>query len=370
MRMASRSLTIVTHKVLARTRPPRLLVSVDLWFPTMHKSPSKLDSSGSLVRSSHFQKRVNPLITSTVTVQPNREECNHIIQHYLAAGSPRELNLSYRDRALVMRSLQHTTHPSAFLPAVKIAEATLRGQSHPNFIRWSICNGNKPRVFFVRATGVLQLFVATLIALLLILSRASRWYRLFATIFFFGGFMTMIAAHKGLCIILHHSHERILRPWELSGDASPDVERASDFAGSERSFSDAGFVSLPPSYHTHVRDKTFKAITPITTTTSPPPSSGPTSALKSPLPARSPLSTSSSYHTFGPQNSAWRTEEWVGRYERQPLVRKVFGKSVWTQDETLRVLQDRIMLGANLWAAIITVPLMVVVTALPVGGRF
>jgi hypothetical protein len=314
---------------------------------------------------------------TSVTIQPNREECNQILQHYLAIGSPRELNLSYRDRALVMHSLQHTTHPSAFYPAIKVTEVTLRGQSHPNFIRWSICNGNKPRVLFVRATAVLQLFLGILIAVLLTLSHASRWYRLFTVIFFFGGFTTMIAAYKGLCIILHHSHKRDLRPWELLRDSfSSGTERASGIADPERQFSSedwAKFVSPPPSYRTHVRNKASEAVTTVTTITATNSSNGMdfASIRESSVPSRSPsLASLLSLQTFGPQNSAWETEGWVGWYEKQPLMRKIFGKSVWTQDETLRVLQDQIVLGANLWAAIITVPLMAVVTALPAGGLF
>ena len=75
--------------------------------------------------------------------QPFRTEIDRIVNHYLAPGAPRELNLSHDDRATVLHALQYTTHPSAF-NLVKIRlDATLRNQSHPNFVRWSICNGNK-----------------------------------------------------------------------------------------------------------------------------------------------------------------------------------------------------------------------------------
>jgi len=147
-----------------------------------------------------------------------REEINRVMRHYLAFGSPRELNLSHKDRALCLHALQHTTHPSALLPAVKIAETALRGQSHPNFVRWSICNGNKPRVFFVRTMGVSNILFGFVIAVLLTLSRASRWWRIFAAVEWFIGISTMVCAYKGLCIIMHHSHTRNLRPWEQELD--------------------------------------------------------------------------------------------------------------------------------------------------------
>lgn len=75
--------------------------------------------------------------------QPFRTEINRIMNHYLAAGAPRELNLSPKDRATVLSALRCTTHPSA-LNLVKIMlDTTLRKHAHPNFVRWSICNGNK-----------------------------------------------------------------------------------------------------------------------------------------------------------------------------------------------------------------------------------
>jgi hypothetical protein len=59
------------------------------------------------------------------------------------------------------------------------------------------------------------------------------------------------------------------------------------------------------------------------------------------------------------QNS-FDSESRVEKYVKKRLIRKMFGKSVWTQDEALRVLQNRIVLGANLWALTITIPLTVI----------
>lgn len=259
------------------------------------------------------------------------------MRHYLAFTAPRELNISHRDRAQCLHALQHTTHPSALEPAVKIAEAALRGQSHPNFIRWSICNGNKPRVFFVRTMGVSNIALGFLIAMLLALSHASRWWRIFAALEWFLGFSTMIASYKGLCLIMHHSHRRELRPWEQDidselGDARRNscastanraVQLASRIASHENGFEMEDDVSCQPS----------------------------------------------SLQTFGPKNS-FDDASWLKKYEKTSLLRKVFAKSTWTQDATLRVLQDKIVLGANLWAAIITIPLTALFVALPEGNFY
>jgi hypothetical protein len=141
------------------------------------------------------------------------------MRHYLAFNAPRELNLSHKDRALCLHALQHTTHPSALAPAVTIAEAALRGQSHPNFIRWSICNGNKPRVVFVRAMAFSHVIFGFLIAIPLTLSRASRWWRIFAAPVWWFGLSGLIAAYRGVCVILHKGHGRHLRPWEQDIDS-------------------------------------------------------------------------------------------------------------------------------------------------------
>jgi hypothetical protein len=267
-----------------------------------------------------------------------------MLRHYIAHTSPRELNISHKDRAHIIHALQHTTHPSAFDPAFKIAHATLRGQSHPNFIRWSICNGNKPRVLFVRGLGIKGIVVGYVIATILTLSHVSRWYRIFASLFWFIGFSTIIAAYKGLCLILHTAHSRNLRPWELADDISiqsqTELPQRDSYASSTacRDMQLAGRVVTP----SDVELKDMEASLRFERT---------------------------SMNTFGPKNE-WERERWEQAYQGRSLVRKVFEKNVWTQDETLRLLQDRIVLGANVWSFIVTVPLTVAFVALPSGNYF
>ncbi len=286
------------------------------------------------------------LTHNLVTIQPNREECNQIVSHYLALHSPRELNLSHRDRILVLHALQHTTHPSAFAPALKVAEATLRGQSHPNFIRWSICNGNKPRILAVQALGVSNIAAGFIIACLLAASHASRWYRIFAAIPWFIGLATIVASYKGLCIILHYDHKRNLRPWELDRtDSQPGTSH--DRRGSDVSLTGRPITKLSSNATSYedFKDRDFDY-------------------------ERGQRGTPTSMDTFGPKNS-FEQEQWVSNYEKTPLLTKVFHeKCVWTQDETLRLLQDKIILGAHLWGLILTVPLTAAFVAIPVGNSF
>jgi hypothetical protein len=261
------------------------------------------------------------------------------MRHYLAFTSPRELNLSHKHRALCLHALQHTTHPSAFAPAIKIAEAALRGQSHPNFIRWSICNGNKPKIFFVRTMGVSHILFGFMIAILLILSRASRWYRIFSAPVMFIGISTMVAAYKGLCVILHKSHVRNLHPWEQDLDAELAETRRGSFASTANRT--VQMASRTDNYAELDSDKEDAMST----------------------------WTSTNMSTFGPKNN-FSTAQWVEKYAKKPMLSKVFETSVWTQDETLRLLQDKIVLGANLWALILTTTFTIVAVALPKGSFY
>jgi hypothetical protein len=266
-----------------------------------------------------------------------RDEVNRVMRHYIAFNSPRELNLGHKDRASCLHALQHTTHPSAFKPAATIAEAALRGQSHPNFIRWSICNGNKPRVFFVRTMGVSHIAFGFIIAILLTLSNASRWWRILAAPMFFVGYSTMVAAYKGLCVILHRSHTRNLRPWEQDIDSEMGQSRRNSFSSTAQR--NVQMASRAEDYDDLAKGDDASSYRPA------------------------------SLQTFGPKNS-FDDAMWVEKYEKKPLLSKVFDQGVWTQDETLRILQDKIVLGANLWGIILTVISTVVFTALPKGDVY
>ena len=138
-----------------------------------------------------------------VTIQPFREEIARIIAIYLADGAPRQLNLSSKERATLLHALANTTHPSTFRNVVHTVEWTLRHQAHPNFIRWTICNGNRPRVIFARGLGVAGILGGFVAAILITLSNAGRAYRVLSAIGFFIGVATMICAWKGMCIVSH-----------------------------------------------------------------------------------------------------------------------------------------------------------------------
>ncbi|ERF68157.1 hypothetical protein EPUS_09508 [Endocarpon pusillum Z07020] len=163
------------------------------------------------------------------TVQPYREEISRIIATYITSEGSRCLNLSDKESAKLLRALSITTHPSAFREVVSTIERTLRHQAHPNFIRYTICNGNRPRVIFARGLGIGGIVGGLLCAVIFTLSSAGRGWRALSAIGFFIGIATLIAAWKGMCVVLHGMHHRHLRPWELfSEEDSSDYEMKKD----------------------------------------------------------------------------------------------------------------------------------------------
>ncbi|KAK4673728.1 hypothetical protein QC763_114510 [Podospora pseudopauciseta] len=244
------------------------------------------------------------------TVQPFRVELNRIIVTYIMSGSPRQLNLSDREQKAVLQALCFTTHPSALRVVVRSVESTLRQQAHPNFIRWSICNGNPVRVTFARCLGVGTIALSTIAAIILTLSSAPRGFRALPAIGWVIGVATLVAAYKGMCVVLHGLHHRHVRPWELfavDGEDHQQNEKEQDVR-SEKS-----------------------------------------------------LETGS---------NSFENEPWVVKYEKRNLIRKIFDREVWIQEPALRQIQDTIFVQSLLFAFICAGGLTAIFVPLPGGNLF
>ncbi|KAK3393208.1 hypothetical protein B0H63DRAFT_516405 [Podospora didyma] len=246
-------------------------------------------------------------VKAPFTIQPFRKEIDRVIAAYIMDGSPRQLNLSDREQKVVLHALAFTTHPSAFRHVAHAVESTLRRSSHPNFIRWSICNGNPARVFFARALGVGTIMLSFAAALILTMSRAGRGYRALVAIGWVIGIATLIAAYKGMCVVLHGMHHRHVRPWELFVAEGDD---ASEEAHEKHSFD-----------------------------------------------------------SFGSANS-YEEEPWVIRYQKRNVIRKIFDREVWIQEPALRQIQDTIFVQSMLCAIVLAGILTVVFVLVPSGGFF
>lgn len=179
--------------------------------------------------------------------------------------------------------------------------------------------------------GVQHTAFGFIIAILLTLSKVSRWWRIFASVEWFIGISTLIAAYKGLCVILHASHMRTLRPWE------DDASISSSVSDLEMATSKANLTPKVMQVTEKKNDGTVRHLS-----------------------------------TFGAKNKqiSGETEEWETAYNEKPLLKKIFDQSVWTQDETLRLLQDKIVLGAQIWAVILSLIFTIIFVALPAGNIY
>lgn len=164
---------------------------------------------------------------------------------YIMDGAPRQLNLSSAEQKATIVALSQTTHPSALRSIFKTVDSSLRHQAHPNFVRWSICNGNPARVFFARSLGVSLIIAGIVTGLILTLSSAGRGYRALAAISLVLGISTLVAAYKGMCVVLHGMHHRHIRPWELFVDSEnmDDLtKRSFDSFGPKNSYEDEPWI--------------------------------------------------------------------------------------------------------------------------------
>ena len=276
------------------------------------KSPIKHSHEGSFPQ----QQQLSP------QNQPFRSEINRIVNHYIAPGSPRELNLSHNDRATVLRALAHTTHPSALTLVKRMLDSTLRNQSHPNFVRWSICNGNKEWTLALRIFAITNITIGFAIAIVLTLSKYSRWWRIFAALEWWFGITNIIAASQGLCVLLHRMHTRQYHAWETKDYTSDDDEAML------KGF-DINFINYE--------------------------------STKSKWPVK--------MEVFGPTNN-YSGESWVDHYSRKPWWRKLFEKRIPVRENGLKSIQNHMIRQAEAWAFLITIPLTIAFVAIPKGNLY
>jgi hypothetical protein len=98
---------------------------------------------------------------------------------------------------------------------------------------------------------VVTIIAGFVVAISLALTSTSRGLRAIATPLWLIGIMTLFAAMKGMCVVLHGLHHYHVRPWELWND-DEDFEKAQEsklsFGSDEtNSYEDEVRRTCPPS---------------------------------------------------------------------------------------------------------------------------
>lgn len=253
--------------------------------------------------------------------QPFRDEITRVLGHYVASSGPRRLDLAVPDRASVLAATACTTHPTALLPAFEKSDALLRGKLHPNFIRASMANTNRPTTFLLRLLGLLLILLglASDVALILLSPRYgfSRYWRIACFAILAPGIAVFVAAVDGLSLWLYFRGRRQLRPWE--------VEPLPPRSGRSSRSSNGSETAIWKSRR-HLRKG----------------SEGSVGTGADPL-------RKTSLRTFGPANSFGR-EEWVEAYARRCFWRCWFDETVPAGQGEVGVLQAGVALSALIWA--------------------
>lgn len=143
--------------------------------------------------------------------------------------------------------------------------------------------------------------------LLITLSSAGRGWRVLPIVAWLLGISTLIAAWKGMCVVLHGMHHRHVRPWELFSDESEEA----------------------------LNEKWESKETLVAST-----------------------------------RNSFEEEPWVPRYKKRNIIRKIFDREVWIQEPALRQIQDTIFLQSLLGAFVASAIVVGIFCAVPHGNLF
>jgi len=196
----------------------------------------------------------------------------------------------------------------------------LRGELHPNFISWSICNVNRPLLVLIRVLNTFMLLAAIGLSVLFMIMDWPKPLRAVTGPLWVMGFCGLIASASGMCMFLHFKNRKQLRPWEQP----TDIETES-FRRSKR----------------HLRKNTADSVM----------------SFVDPL-------RKESLQTFGPRND-FSEEDWVATYDKKSWVSKIFDPTVPIENRHVIVLQDGVIAGSILWGTLLGVAVTAGLVFLP-----
>lgn len=154
-------------------------------------------------------------LTFSVSVMNLWKESQRIADAFILTNGPKQLNLSSRERELVLYALARNNHPSSFAVALRAADHVLRNDSYPKFLQLATPNMNRIRQMFAYSMGYLCIVLGVLYACVMAMSKARREWRLLAVPLIVLGVATLYAARHGMCLVLHSLGHYQVKPWEV-----------------------------------------------------------------------------------------------------------------------------------------------------------
>ena len=196
----------------------------------------------------------------------------------------------------------------------------------------------------MRLLGGLLVVLGLVADVLCVLARASAYWRAGCVILWWPGLAVLVAACRGVDVVLHWKGRRQVRPWE-GGEGL-------DFSGKE---GEEGGEVAEEGWREHKRMDTA--------------SSAGSSVLSVASSRVDPLRRPS-LQVFGPKNE-YAKEDWVKGYKEKGWMQKVFGETtVVVQSKALVLWQDRTVFFALLWGGAGAAALTVVSLFMPSAMLF
>lgn len=161
------------------------------------------------------QNELTTSLTFVASVKNLWKESERIAKAFVLTDGPKQLNLSFRERELVLHAIATNNHPSSFAVALRAADNVLRNDSYPKFLQLATPNMNRIRQKFAFCMGYFCIALGSFYAAFMSLTSAQREWRLLAIPLIVLGVATLSAARHGMCLVLHSLGHYQVKPWEV-----------------------------------------------------------------------------------------------------------------------------------------------------------
>lgn len=163
----------------------------------------------------------------TATNSQLSNEIEKCLATYIRCNSPRQLNLSDLNYALLVQALKQSNHPDVFRLAVKQVEHDLR-VSHREFINFVLrapaLPSHSSHSFASRLIGAALIALSLATAVIMTVSNIRREFRAVVVPFFFAGVVTSFCAERQVFVWCSEEVEELLEGGGVEGKGKRKVQ--------------------------------------------------------------------------------------------------------------------------------------------------